>query len=637
MKRILSIILSLVILATALAAPVSAVRISDFQDVPETAWYREELEYATEHGLIQGMTPTKFGGSIYMTRAMFVTILGRAFGEEVTPGTKFTDVDNSQYYAPYVYWGAEHDIIRGRSETLFAPNRNLTRQEMAVIMARAAKQLGVELNVVNQSPSSYADRDKIASWAKDSVEYCWKYGLMQGDAKGFRPADGVRRAEGMAVIVRFARNTKADAGALQVIGTQLSDSQRNPVQLKGVSTHGLAWFPDYVNEACFRQLRDDWNVNVVRLAMYTAEYGGYCTGGDQKQLKALIDKGVGYATELGMYVIIDWHILSDGNPNRYRTQAKEFFTEMSQKYADHTNVLYEICNEPNGGTSWSEIKDYAEEIIPAIRRNDSDAVILVGTPNWSQYVDQAAADPIQGYDNIMYTLHFYADTHRDSLRSTMAAAIRKGLPVFVSEYGICDASGNGSVNQTEADKWVSLMNQYGVSYVNWSLCNKAESASILRSSCNRVSGFGSEDLSTAGVWLYEMLTGKRAEFDPSDPGGGAEEPGVSPGETVVLDQQGGLACTAQLQNQWESNGTYFYQYTLTLKNTTESPCTAWTISLPFSEEIALDGQWNGVYSVSGSTLTVSSVEYNGAIAAGGTVGDIGFIVKGGAGLRLMES
>ena len=142
-----------------------------------------------------------------------------------------------------------------------------------------------------------------------------------------------------------------------------------------------------------------------------------------------------------MYAIIDWHILSDGNPQTHQSEAKTFFSEMSKEFAKNTNVLYEICNEPNGNTSWSQIKSYAQEVIPAIRKNDPDAVILVGTPNWSQYVDQAAADPIRGYDNIMYTLHFYADTHRDSLQSTMVSALSKGLPIFVSEYGICDASG----------------------------------------------------------------------------------------------------------------------------------------------------------------------------------------------------
>jgi endoglucanase len=181
---------------------------------------------------------------------------------------------------------------------------------------------------------------------------------------------------------------------------------------------------------------------------------------------------------------------------------------MSGEYASYSNVLYEICNEPNGGTSWSDIKNYANEIIPIIKNNDADAVIIVGTPNWSQYVNQAAADPITGYDNIMYALHFYAATHKSDLRQTMTNAINQGLPVLVSEYGICDASGNGAIDEAEADAWVSTMDSLGVSYIAWNLSNKAETSAIISSSCSKTSGLTTDDLSASGKWLYEMLTGK---------------------------------------------------------------------------------------------------------------------------------
>lgn len=292
---------------------------------------------------------------------------------------------------------------------------------------------------------------------------------------------------------------------LHVEGTRLTDEFGTPVQLKGISTHGLAWYPEYVNEACFRQLKEEWGIDVVRLAMYTAESGGYCTDGNREELKALVRNGVEYATDCGLYVIIDWHILSDGNPNTHLDEAKKFFGEMSEEYAEYDNVLYEICNEPNGGTSWSEVKGYAEEIIPVIRANDGEGIILVGTPNWCQYVDQAAADPITGYDNIMYTLHFYAATHTDSLRKTMSEAVEDGLPVFVSEYGICDASGNGAIDTNQADRWVEAMDEYGISYVAWNLSNKSESSALLKSGCGKRNGFSDEDLSDSGRWLLSML------------------------------------------------------------------------------------------------------------------------------------
>lgn len=311
-------------------------------------------------------------------------------------------------------------------------------------------------------------------------------------------------------------------GVLSVEGTQLVDASGNPVQLRGISTHGLAWYPDYVNGECFRELKEEWGANVVRLAMYTAEYEGYCTGGDKDGLKELVKKGVGYAVESGLYVIIDWHILSDGNPNTYLEDAKEFFAEMSKEYADYTNVLYEICNEPNGGTGWSDIKQYAEQVIEVIRENDNDGIILVGTPNWSQYVDQAAADPIEGYDNIMYTLHFYAATHTDGLRNTMISAVESGLPVFVSEYGICDASGNGAIDEYQANQWMDVLNQYQISYVAWNLSNKSETSAVFKSSCEKKSGFDKDDLSDSGKWLYHMLQSKGAEGEIPDSGSMAD-------------------------------------------------------------------------------------------------------------------
>ena len=197
-------------------------------------------------------------------------------------------------------------------------------------------------------------------------------------------------------------------GALKVDGTNIVDENGEIFQIAGVSTHGLAWFPDYVNKDAFLSIRDDWGANTIRLAMYTAENGGYCEGGNKENLKSLVKNGVNYATELGMYAIVDWHILHDLDPNKYKSDAIAFFDEMSKEFKDQDNVIYEICNEPNGGTSWSQVKSYALEVIPVIRANDPNAIIIVGTPNWCQYVDDAANDPITEYDNIVYAVHFYA-------------------------------------------------------------------------------------------------------------------------------------------------------------------------------------------------------------------------------------
>ena len=266
-------------------------------------------------------------------------------------------------------------------------------------------------------------------------------------------------------------------GALHVENGKLTDADGNIVQLYGMSTHGIAWFPQYINYDSFRTLRDDWNTNCIRLAMYTAEYGGYCAGGDKEQLKQLVRDGVSYATELGMYVIVDWHILSDCDPNQNKDEAIAFFREMSEAFADNDNVLYEICNEPNSGTSWDSIKSYAEEVIPVIREQKPDAVILVGTPTWSQEIDKAAASPLT-FDNV---------------------------PVFVSEFGMCDASGNGANDFDSTTKWLDLLNKYQISFCCWNLANKDESSSVFKAASTTLSDWTDEDFNESGRWIREYF------------------------------------------------------------------------------------------------------------------------------------
>ncbi len=436
---------------------------------------------------------------------------------------------------------------------------------------------------------------------------------------------------------------------LQVKGTQLCDASGNPIQLRGISTHGIGWFPQYVNEACFKQLKQEWNVNVVRLAMYTYENNGYCTDGNKDKLKQLVKDGVKYATNQDLYVIIDWHVLNDQNPNTYKAEAKAFFEEMSKEYKDYTNVIYEICNEPCGGTGWSDVKSYAEEVIDVIRKNDDDAVIIVGTPNWSQFVDQAAADPITGSDNIMYALHFYAATHTNNLRTQMKNAVNNGLPIFVSEYGICDASGNGGIDYNQANEWVKTMDDLGISYIAWNLSNKNETSAILKSSCNKTSGFDQNDLSESGKWLYEMLTGRDAsDFTPGNMDANiTDQQGNGQGNnqsqttestqvpTISISNGEGLKVEAQLVDSWENGSGVSSNYNLTIANGNAADVNGWKLELKFSGNIKDVQGWSGNFSVNGNTLVISNVEYNARIAAGESVKDIGFIVTGESEITLV--
>lgn len=431
----------------------------------------------------------------------------------------------------------------------------------------------------------------------------------------------------------------SNSGRLHVDGIYIKNESNQVVQLKGLSTAGLQWFPEYVNNEFFWELRNEWNCNVIRLAMYTAE-GGYCTGADKNNMKKLIKNGVKYATDNDMYVIIDWHILHDTNPNQYKAEAKKFFEEMSALYKDQNNVIYEICNEPNGDTTWKDIKKYAEEIIPVIRSNDENAIIIVGTPNWSQFVDRAAADPIKGYDNLMYTLHFYADTHKDDLRNTMKNALDSGLPIFVTEYGICDASGNGAINYDETKKWMELLDKYNISSCAWNISNKAETSSILKSGTWKKYYFSDSDLSASGRWVYTMLTGKE-KYVPSEDrpeastdnsnnggnnggGGNNSQPVTIPADSreIVL---GDFTAYLVEVNSWSSGDGNCHQYSLTLVNN-GSDASSWTVTIPFDKKIKFLQGWGGIYASDGKKLTISNESYNGSMSTGCGVKDIGFII-----------
>ena len=293
-------------------------------------------------------------------------------------------------------------------------------------------------------------------------------------------------------------------GQLKVIGTKLSNADGNPITLRGVSTHGIAWFPDFATKSFMQTLRDEWGASIFRIAMYSFE-GNDSYVNNPSWNKSKVCELIDAAIELDMYVIVDWHILADSNPQTYQKQAAEFFTYIASTYQKVPNILYEICNEPNGGTSWSgNIKPYANTIIPIIREYSPEAVIIVGTPTWSQDVDAAAVDPLS-FDNLMYSLHFYAGTHKSWLRDKADIALSKGLALFATEWGTTDASGNGAVDKTSTDEWLTYLEKNGISWCNWSLCNKSESSALLLASAKSNGTMPDSSLSESGKYIKEKM------------------------------------------------------------------------------------------------------------------------------------
>ena len=297
---------------------------------------------------------------------------------------------------------------------------------------------------------------------------------------------------------------------------QLCDANGNPVQLKGMSTFGLQWDEGswVLNEKAFDALAYDWNCDIIRLAMYIQE-DGYARY-PQKMLDRM-EKGIQLATERGMYVIADWHILSPGNPNSesylnaglelakkggpfYKIAKKHpeyngpqlFFAYLSKKYGGHGNLMFELANEPNGlGTqdhaakTWSrELKPYFKKVLSAIREYDADKkdnIVLCGTDNWSQFVNAPVSDPIKD-KAVMYTVHFYAGTHDTGygkeesywLRAKIDEALDNGLAVFCTEWGTSEASGDGGPYLDFADRWLNYFDKNKISWCAWSMAKKDE-------------------------------------------------------------------------------------------------------------------------------------------------------------------
>ena len=300
-------------------------------------------------------------------------------------------------------------------------------------------------------------------------------------------------------------------GKLSVNGRDLVNQNGEKFQLYGLSTHGLQWFSKVVNKDTLTAIRNNFGNNIFRFALYTDE-DGYCDGSEavKKRMLETLEKGIEIATDLGLYVIVDWHMVGaenvlDKNPLTYLEEAKEFFSYISNKYKDQDNILYEIMNEPNGSTTWADCKKYANEVIPCIRKN-TDAIILVGNPKWTADLNSVMKDPLTGYKNIMYTYHFYAADHSNT--SQVVKAYDSGFPVFISEFGFMESSGDGAISPTNGNKWKQVLDSRNISYVAWNISNSKGSASIFKYNTSNLSDVSDSNLKEWGVYLKNWYSSK---------------------------------------------------------------------------------------------------------------------------------
>ena len=288
-------------------------------------------------------------------------------------------------------------------------------------------------------------------------------------------------------------------GQLKVIGTQLTDTNNAPVVLNGMSFGWSCFHPRFYTAGAVSTLAKDWNCSVVRAALGVEPENGYLK--DSAKSMKLITTVVDAAIKEGIYVIIDWH-----SHNINLNEARAFFKTMATKYHSHPNIIYELYNEPDYET-WPQVKAYSIDLISTIREIDKNNIILVGSPRWDQDVHLPAEDPIKGFNNLMYTMHFYAGTHKQWLRDRTDAAIAKGLPIFISESAGMDATGDGKLDEEEWNKYITWMQEKKLSWITWSVSDKDESCSVLRQSASSDGNWTDKDLKESGLKAREYLRG----------------------------------------------------------------------------------------------------------------------------------
>ncbi len=325
--------------------------------------------------------------------------------------------------------------------------------------------------------------------------------------------------------IGIAQNTPVTQnGQLKVCGTQLCNQYNKPIQLRGMSTHGIQWYGwgNCLTESSLDALAYDWDADILRISLYVQE-GGYETDpvGFTNQVSRLINE----ATERGMYALVDWHQLNPGDPNSNLENAKRFFKDIANQHKNKNNIIYDVCNEPNGsGVTWNRIKTYADQIIPVIREIDDDAVVLVGTHGWATFgvsgegnLQDVIGNPLQ-FQNVMYTFHFYANSHREAYLNRLDEASNR-LPVFVTEFGSQEFTGDGPNDFPMTQQFIDLMQRKKISWTSWNYSDDTRSGAAWKTGTCSGGPWTINQLKPAGSWIRNKIKFPADDFPGGDPTG----------------------------------------------------------------------------------------------------------------------
>ncbi|SFZ91524.1 endoglucanase [Flaviramulus basaltis] len=300
-------------------------------------------------------------------------------------------------------------------------------------------------------------------------------------------------------------NTVEEHGQLSISGNKIVDKNGEPLQLRGMSFFWSQWIGKYYTKETVKWLKEDWNCNIVRAAM-AVDHDGYLANPEveKTKIKTIIDAAI----EEGIYVLIDWH---DHEAEKHLEEAKTFFSDIAETYGNVPNIIYETYNEPLN-VSWKDVlKPYHEAVIAEIRKHDPDNIIVCGTRNWSQNVDDVIGNKINDA-NIAYTLHYYAATHKQELRDIAIQALNNDITLFVTEFGTTQASGDVEINEAESKLWWDFLDEHNISWCNWSIADKEELAAALKPGASATGGWQESEITTSGKLVRNELKAKNKSY-----------------------------------------------------------------------------------------------------------------------------
>lgn len=286
-------------------------------------------------------------------------------------------------------------------------------------------------------------------------------------------------------------------GQLKVQGTFIMDKNNEKIVFRGVS---LGWSNEhykFYNESIVKWLKDDWNVTAIRTTIGVEPENGYLDSPlkTTEQIFNVIDAAI----KNDIYVIVAWHC-----SNMHYSQSKDFFIQVAKKYGKHPNIIYEIFTEPDN-ESWSDLKSYYQNLITDIRNFDKQNIILISASYWTQQLNEVTVDPLVGFSNIMYTVHFCVGESGKDFREKCDYAISKGIPVIVTDHLLTNCSCNGNLFIAEWNDWTLWFEKNYISWLVWSISDKNESCSMLLPNANSNGHWNKNELNQSGIVIREKL------------------------------------------------------------------------------------------------------------------------------------